>query len=240
MTPETTLAGVTPLAAATISPRRPVPASHPAARVRRQAERPAPFTGSEVKDAETIERMRVAGRLAAQARELVGAARRARHHHRRAGPDRPRVPLRPRRLPLDAGLPRLPQVAVLERQRGDLPRHPRQPPGRGRRHRQHRHHRLPRRRARRHQRDVPRRRRRRGVAAAGRAHPRGPRARHQGGQARPPDQRDRPGHRVLRRRVRVRRGPRVHRPRHRHAFHSGLVVPHYDEPEYDDRDRGRA
>ena len=37
-------------------------------------ERPAPFTGSEVKDAETIAKMRVAGRLAAQARELVGAA----------------------------------------------------------------------------------------------------------------------------------------------------------------------
>ena len=34
---------------------------------------PAPFTGSEVKDADTIERMRVAGRLAAEARDLVGA-----------------------------------------------------------------------------------------------------------------------------------------------------------------------
>jgi len=33
---------------------------------------PTPFTGSEVKDAETIEKMRVAGRLAARARELVG------------------------------------------------------------------------------------------------------------------------------------------------------------------------
>ena len=33
---------------------------------------PAPYTGSEVKDAETIERMRVAGRLAAQALEEVG------------------------------------------------------------------------------------------------------------------------------------------------------------------------
>ena len=38
-------------------------------------DRPAPqrFTGEEVKDAETIERMRVAGRLAAQARDLVGS-----------------------------------------------------------------------------------------------------------------------------------------------------------------------
>jgi methionyl aminopeptidase len=34
---------------------------------------PAPFTGSEVKDDETIARMRVACRLAAQARELVGS-----------------------------------------------------------------------------------------------------------------------------------------------------------------------
>ncbi len=34
---------------------------------------PTPFTGSEVKDADTIERMRAAGRLAAQARDLVGA-----------------------------------------------------------------------------------------------------------------------------------------------------------------------
>jgi methionyl aminopeptidase len=34
---------------------------------------PTPFTGSEVKDAETVERMRAAGRLAAQARDLVGS-----------------------------------------------------------------------------------------------------------------------------------------------------------------------
>ncbi len=34
---------------------------------------PAPFTGSEVKDEETIAKMRVAGRLAAQARDLVGS-----------------------------------------------------------------------------------------------------------------------------------------------------------------------
>jgi len=37
-------------------------------------DRPAPFTGSEVKDTETIEAMRVAGRLAAQALAEVGAA----------------------------------------------------------------------------------------------------------------------------------------------------------------------
>jgi methionyl aminopeptidase len=34
---------------------------------------PAPFTGSEVKDADTIERMRIAGRIAAEARDLVGS-----------------------------------------------------------------------------------------------------------------------------------------------------------------------
>ena len=63
---------MTPLAAATISPRRPVPASIPRPEY---VDKPAPerFTGSEVKDAGTIERMRAAGRLAAQARELVGS-----------------------------------------------------------------------------------------------------------------------------------------------------------------------
>ncbi|HET7475792.1 MAG TPA: type I methionyl aminopeptidase [Dermatophilaceae bacterium] len=62
----------TALAPATISPRRPVPSS-----IERPeyVDRPfpAPFTGDEVKDAETIERIRVASRLAAQARDLVGA-----------------------------------------------------------------------------------------------------------------------------------------------------------------------
>ena len=68
---------MTPVAAATISPRRPVPAHVPRPEY---VDKPAPerFTGSEVKDAETIERMRVAGRLAAQARELVGSPRGAR------------------------------------------------------------------------------------------------------------------------------------------------------------------
>lgn len=61
-----------PVRPGTISPRRPVPAS--IARPE-YVDRPAPrpFDGSEVKDAETIERMRVASRLAAQARELVGS-----------------------------------------------------------------------------------------------------------------------------------------------------------------------
>jgi len=62
----------TAIAPAAISPRRPVPDSIPRPEyVDKPA--PAPFTGSEVKDAETIERIRVACRLAAQARDVVGA-----------------------------------------------------------------------------------------------------------------------------------------------------------------------
>ena len=61
-----------PITPATISPRRPVPVG-----IRRpeyvDREAPARFEGSEVKDAGTIERMRAACRLAAQARELVGS-----------------------------------------------------------------------------------------------------------------------------------------------------------------------
>ena len=61
-----------PLVPGIQTPRRKVPAS--IARPE-YVDRPAPqrFTGEEVKDVETIERMRVAGRLAAQARELVGS-----------------------------------------------------------------------------------------------------------------------------------------------------------------------
>ena len=63
---------MTSVTAATVSPRRPVPPSIPRPEY---VDRPTParFEGSEVKDAETIEKMRAAGRLAAQARELVGA-----------------------------------------------------------------------------------------------------------------------------------------------------------------------
>ena len=55
-----------------ISPRRPVPSHIPRPEY---VDRPGPekFTGSEVKDAETIEKIRVASRLAAQARDLVGS-----------------------------------------------------------------------------------------------------------------------------------------------------------------------
>ena len=61
------------VAPAVISSRRPVPAHIPRPEY---VDRPAParYTGPEVKDAETIERIRAAGRLAAQARDLVGAA----------------------------------------------------------------------------------------------------------------------------------------------------------------------
>jgi methionyl aminopeptidase len=62
----------TAIAPAAISPRREVPAS--IARPEYvDKPGPEPFTGSEVKDPETIERIRVACRLAAQARDLVGA-----------------------------------------------------------------------------------------------------------------------------------------------------------------------
>ena len=60
------------VAPGTISPRRPVPAS-----IERPeyVDQPAParFTGSEVKDAETIEKMRVAGRIAANAMAAAAA-----------------------------------------------------------------------------------------------------------------------------------------------------------------------
>jgi len=62
----------TTLAPAQISPRRAVPASIPRPEY---VDKPGPerFTGSEVKDEDTIARMRVAGHLAAQARDFVGS-----------------------------------------------------------------------------------------------------------------------------------------------------------------------
>ena len=55
----------------TISPRRPVPASIPRPEYV-DKEAPAPFTGSEVKSAETIEKIRFASKIAAQAIVEVG------------------------------------------------------------------------------------------------------------------------------------------------------------------------
>jgi methionyl aminopeptidase len=62
---------VTPVAPGTISPRLPVPAHIPRPEY---VDKPAPsrFTGSEVKDEATIEKMRIAGRIAAQALQEVG------------------------------------------------------------------------------------------------------------------------------------------------------------------------
>ncbi|MEE6272672.1 type I methionyl aminopeptidase [Georgenia sp. MJ206] len=57
----------------TISPRLPVPESIPRPEYV-DKEAPAPFTGSEVKDADTIARIRRASKLAAHALELVGRA----------------------------------------------------------------------------------------------------------------------------------------------------------------------
>jgi methionyl aminopeptidase len=62
-----------PLTPGRVSPRRPVPASIPRPEYVDRP-RPAPYTGGEVKDAATIEAMRVAGRLAAQALAEVGRA----------------------------------------------------------------------------------------------------------------------------------------------------------------------
>ena len=62
---------MTPVVPGTVSPRRPVPAHIPRPEY---VDKPGParFTGSEVKDADTIERMRIAGRIAAQALQEVG------------------------------------------------------------------------------------------------------------------------------------------------------------------------
>jgi methionyl aminopeptidase len=62
---------VTAIAPGTISPRRPVPEDIARPEYVDQPA-PAPYDGPEVKDADTIERMRVAARLAAQALQLVG------------------------------------------------------------------------------------------------------------------------------------------------------------------------
>ncbi|WP_343074865.1 type I methionyl aminopeptidase [Phytoactinopolyspora alkaliphila] len=62
---------MSPLVPGTVSPQRTVPSSIPRPEyVGRPA--PARFTGSEVKDAETIERIRTAAQLAAQALQVVG------------------------------------------------------------------------------------------------------------------------------------------------------------------------
>jgi methionyl aminopeptidase len=71
MTPPPTLDSVTAIAPGTISPRRAVPSSI-AAPEYVDLPAPAPYNGPEVKDAETIERMRVAGQIAGRALQEVG------------------------------------------------------------------------------------------------------------------------------------------------------------------------
>ena len=68
-----TTTGRGPLTPGRVSARRPVPAQIPRPEYVDKP-RPAPYTGPEVKDAATIEAMRVAGRLAAQALAEVGRA----------------------------------------------------------------------------------------------------------------------------------------------------------------------
>ena len=106
-----------------LSPWREVPAAHRPSRVRRQAGA-ASRSDRTVQTPEIIDRMRVAGRLAAQAAVARRRALQARGHHRRDRPGGARVPLRPRRLPVDAGLQGLPEVLLHQPQRGHLPRHP--------------------------------------------------------------------------------------------------------------------
>jgi methionyl aminopeptidase len=62
-----------PLAPAEISPRRPVPPQIPRPEYVDKPS-PTPFRGSEVKDADTIARMRIAGKIAGQALAEVGRA----------------------------------------------------------------------------------------------------------------------------------------------------------------------
>ncbi|CAA9394400.1 MAG: Methionine aminopeptidase, partial [uncultured Pseudonocardia sp.] len=190
------------------------PARHPASGVRREEVAGAQHraVGADPGD-DRADAPRRPGRGAGAGGRWAGGG--ARRHHRRGRPRGARVPARPRRLPVDAGVQGLPEVLLHQPQRGHLPRHPRLHGDRRRRHRQHRRHRVRGRRARRHQRDVPRRRRGRGVAAARRAHPRGHRPRDPGGAPGSAAQRRGPRDRVLRPPLRLRRGARLHRPRHR-------------------------
>ena len=139
----------------TLSPRREVPAHIPRPEYVGKAGARAAAPDPDVQTPEIIEKMRVAGRIAAQALAGGRRGRRARRDHRRDRPGRARVPRRPRRLPVDAGLQGLPEVVLHQPERGHLPRHPGLHRDRGRRHRQHRRHRVHRRRARRHQRHLP-------------------------------------------------------------------------------------
>ena len=204
------------MAPALISPRRTVPdgIAWP-----EYVDKPAPerFTGSEVKDADTIERIRIAARLAAQARELVGShvqpgvttdeLDRVGHEFlcdHGAYPSTLGYKGFPKslctsvnevichgipdsRVIEDGDIVNIDVTAFINGVHGDT--NATFLAG-----------------------DVDEE-----AQAAGRAHARGPDARHRRGQARPPPQRRRPRHRVLRQALRLRRGPRLHRPRDRHG-----------------------
>ncbi len=219
---------------AAISPRRPVPATIARPEyVDRPA--PAPYDGAEVKDAETIERMRRAGRLAAEALQEVGrhvAPGVTTDELDRVGHeflcDRGAYPstLGYRGFPSRCA-PRVNEVIChgIPDARAD----------RGRRHRQRRHHRVPRRRPRRHQRHLPHRPacRRRHACSVERTQE----ALRRAISAVKPGRRMSVVGRVIEAYA-ARFGYGVVREFTGHgigtAFHSGLVVAHYDDPAYDD------
>ena len=89
-------------------------------------DKPAPTRGTDpwVQTPEIIEAMRIAGRLAAQALQEAGKAVVPGVTTDEIDARGARVPARPRRVPVDAGLPRLPEVVLHVAQRGHLPRHP--------------------------------------------------------------------------------------------------------------------
>ncbi len=219
----------------TLSPRRRGPGAHPAAGVRGQG-RAHPQRGPV--GAATGDHRGHAGRRPDRGAGAAGRrrGRRSRGDHGRGGPGGPRVPRRPRRVPVDAGLPRLPEVVLHEPERGHLPRHPRLHRDPGRRHRQHRRHRVHRRRPRRHQRHLHRRRRRRRRTGCWSSAPtRRPCARsRRSGRA----GRSTSSGRVIESYAR-RFGYGVVRDFTGHGigrdFHSGLVVLHYDDPAVHDR-----
>ena len=112
-----------PLTPGTLSPMRPVP-SQIARPEYVGKKRPQEWRGSHVQTPETIEKMRIAGRLAAQATQLAG-------EHCKPGVTTDEIDrvvheflLRPRGVPVDAGLQGLPEVLLHHPQRGHLPRHP--------------------------------------------------------------------------------------------------------------------
>ena len=136
-----------------LSPTRPVPDGHRPSRVRRQGGTCA------------VHRRRLV-HARRRAAHPCGRARRGRRHrggrrgdpprrdHRRARPHRARLRRRARRVPVDARLPRLPEVLVHLGQRGHLPRHTRRHGARRRRPREPRRDGLPRRVPRRPQPDL--------------------------------------------------------------------------------------